>query len=273
MFIEIATHGAITGSFAAYENRHKIIEMWDKCRYWMKNGTLRIAVLGPGGVGKTTLSQFLADPEKKLPPEKYKESLGVERIELPGGIVAELLTAPGQAHRREAGWDQVLEEVEGCKKFVVVHVSSYGFHSTPLPMKSLRQANEGTSAAVSRYLGDCRAKEIESLAEIVERLKKARLPISMISLVTKQDLWWDSKEGVSKHYQEGEYATLIGKLSEAHKAIGFRHEYCSASLHSQNFSAGEGEIIRKTVAGYDDALKYAHQMRLLQAITEFVNPT
>jgi len=273
MFLEIATHAAVTGAFEAYEHREDVSELWNKVLYRIKNGKLVVLVVGPGGVGKTTLSNFLGSPRLKLAPSAYEESFHAERFPLPGGVVAELITAPGQETRRD-DWDAIFSASKrrGCS-FGIINVVAYGFHSTTLDMKDRRRNNEGTSAATSRYFGECRVKELEVVKEVSSRLARHTKPFWMISLVTKQDLWWPDRRAVKTHYEGGEYSKLISTMAERHGATGFRHEFFSLSLHSQNFADGSGSVVQPTAAGYDDAIKYAHQQRLLEMLQGFTSAT
>ena len=272
MFIEIATHAAITGTFQAYEHSKELHELWSKFHYFIKHKKLSVLIIGPGGVGKTTLSHFLAHPSHKVPPKKYDESFHVEKFSLPGGVFAELLTAPGQA-RHFGSWEEMFDKVKtNGRTFGIINVVGYGYHSTTIDMKELRDANQTTQSAISRYFGDCRVREIAIAGGLVDRLKKHNKPFWMITLATKQDLWWPDRTLVDKHYRDGAYAAAIDKLQEAHHIAGFRHEYFSLALHSQNFADGGGNILLPTAEGYDDVLKYAHQEKLLQIIKGFVSP-
>ena len=261
---------AVTGAFEAYGHSSELKKTWQKTLHYIKHGKLAIIVIGAGGVGKSTLAKFLANPTNKIPPREYSESFHVELCKLPGGAVAELITAPGQARHHDS-WDTLFENAKSAgKKFGIIHVTSFGYHSTNIDIKALREGNETSNTTTLRYLGDCRRKEIEIANDLCARLKKHNLPIWMISLVAKQDLWWNEKNIVEKHYKEGDYFKAVASLAVAHTVPGFRHEYFSVALHSQNFSDGSGTLIHPTTGGYDDAIKYSHQEKLLSMINGFV---
>ena len=269
MFLEIASHVAVNGSFQAYEHRGEIAKAWGKFVYFIKHGKLSILVVGPGGVGKSTLSGFLADPAQALDPAPYNESFHVERRDFSGNVVAELLTTPGQQHY--GSWDELFEKTKGNgNRFGIIHVVSYGYHSTMLGMRETREQNETSQARILRYLGECRAKEIAVAQDLVKRLERHGQPFWMMTLVTKQDLWWQNRQNVERHYREGEYAEAIRQINNAHVAQDFRHEYFSMALHSQNFCDGAGTVMIETASGYDDVIKYRHHRKFLEILNGFI---
>ena len=76
--------------------------------------TKSILIIGPGGVGKSTLGGFLSGKFDLIhnPPGEYRENLDTEMLQTD---VAEwndrttLVIPPGQAHRREGSWKSVKE--------------------------------------------------------------------------------------------------------------------------------------------------------------------
>ena len=118
----------------AWENRDKISHgvtalwrwLWPKLENVPEPGSADekpgVLVLGPGGVGKSTLGKVLSgkfDPFFDL-PETYDESLDVESYELGDLPGMEILVPPGQPHRREATWHSQLEKLAtgkfGCNQ-------------------------------------------------------------------------------------------------------------------------------------------------------------
>jgi energy-coupling factor transporter ATP-binding protein EcfA2 len=272
MFIEILSHAAVTSAFEAYAHSKEITQTWTKIKYYLRHGKLSVLVIGAGGVGKSTLTQFLSKPIDKVTPKKYDESLHIETVKFPGGVMAELIAAPGQS-RHHAGWDELFDDLKKENRpFGIINVASYGYHSTNLDLKGFRLANESTAQATLRYLGECRNKELEIVSDLVSRLAKHKVPFWMLTLITKQDLWWAERKNVEKLYLEGGYDLAIKKIENGHSATGFRHEYFSVALHSQNFLDGAGSLIQATAQGYDDEVKFANQAKLLKIILGFVNP-
>ncbi len=88
----------------------------------------------------------------------------------------------------------------------------------------------------------------------------------MITLVTKQDLWWNHRHELSDHYRNGEYETLIQSIRNKRGSNKFIHEYLSASLVLENFVSGAKELLVPTTEGYDQRIKSANFVNLLRTI-------
>ena len=84
----------------------------------------------------------------------------------------------------------------------------------------------------------------------------------LMSLVTKQDLWWDERSTAEAFYNEGEYAAEVAKIQNHHGGRLFRHELALASLVISNFETGKGEMLKPNSAGYD----HKHHVRSLQDV-------
>src|SRR4051794_32492446 len=65
-----------------------------------------VLVLGPGGVGKSTLGKILSGKFDLLfdVPGSYDESLDLETYALKDAPDVEIVVPPGQPHRRESTW-------------------------------------------------------------------------------------------------------------------------------------------------------------------------
>ncbi|MFN7139669.1 MAG: hypothetical protein ACK4UN_10040, partial [Limisphaerales bacterium] len=73
----------------------------------------------------------------------------------------------------------------------------------------------------------------------------------MVTIVNKQDLWWNDRDSVKKHYANGKYSELIENLVHRLGTRKFQHEFLPVSLAVNNLSTSSGEIIKPTSAGYD----------------------
>jgi hypothetical protein len=92
----------------------------------------------------------------------------------------------------------------------------------------------------------------------------------MITLVTKQDLWWKERMEVIKYYKHGLYNTYIDKVAE-NRGRDFRHEYLSASLTVNNFKTPSGEEMIKTSEGYDENIRKVHWKKVLKTIQDYAS--
>jgi hypothetical protein len=88
----------------------------------------------------------------------------------------------------------------------------------------------------------------------------------LLSLVTKQDLWWNERAEVESFYTERDYATEIGKIQARHGGRLFRHELVLASLVISNLETGKGETLKQNTAGYDHRFHALSLRSLLQKL-------
>jgi hypothetical protein len=88
----------------------------------------------------------------------------------------------------------------------------------------------------------------------------------LLSLVTKQDLWYREAAAVEAHYRAGEYNAEVLKVLGQRGAQQFRHELVFASLVISNFLTGAGERLRPNAEGYDQKLQVESLRRLFETV-------
>lgn len=271
MFVDPGT--VLSTGATIYENRHKIIRLAKKLSYLLTRGTLRIAVFGPGGVGKSTLGKFITDDDdNKTSLFKYTESLDTETYSIPGDIVGKLIVPPGQERRIDIHWPELYRDLVQGRSRGIINVVSWGYHSfETVGFEETKYYQPGMTKEqfVNVYLQARRDTEIKVIDELAPRLMDAKHKIWMITLVTKQDLWWKQRADVEKHYREGEYEKYIHSITQKRGERFFAHEYLSASLVMSNLVSGTGDLLAPTTEGYDQNIQLAHQLKLIEMIRSF----
>jgi hypothetical protein len=276
LFTEII--GAEKAIEELWKHRTKIAEMMSDVYQLVKNGQLSVFAFGLGGTGKTTLGRVLSG---KLNlgeiPSSYNVSLSTEIYNLGGRAFAAVYVPPGQTREelgKRARWDELQQKMISSKRYIVINVVCYGYHSLAqiggYKEHSLYTRDLTKQNFMKLYLAKRREQEIEILREeLLPQLKIAKGDLRLITLVTKQDLWWDDRRLVREHYQEGEYSDLIAELS-GHRGVHFNHAYVSCALNVLNFATSDGEILRKTVAGYDSTHWIANYNLVIESLRAII---
>jgi hypothetical protein len=182
--------------------------------------------------------------------------------------------APGQ-ERREDTWDDLLRNLASGKVKLIIHVVAWGHHSFgELSYTQHKMYQSGMSADdfVAVYTAERRNRELDVLRKLEPHLAIAnQKKMVMITIVTKQDLWWNQRNEVRDHYANGEYEQIIQGIRNRIGSNRFVHEYCSSSLVMDNFLSGADEMLVPTTGGYDHRLKSANFRGFLNTIESLFN--
>ena len=82
---------------------------------------------------------------------------------------------------------------------ILINIVSYGYHEYRHHNISTVVNSEGTVSEI--YLSEHRKKEIESLDDWLAPISVLKNKPTLITLITKADLWWESShEEIFKHY-------------------------------------------------------------------------
>jgi hypothetical protein len=226
----------------------------------IRDGKTVIAVFGPGGVGKTTLGTILADdfsPEKLA--QDYIDTPGTEKVWLKSNDAQSILIAPGQRSRIAMHWPTIQTALTRAKQSVIINVVAWGYH-TP------RKSEPITLAEVGDHIRTSRDEELRILTDLVNFFTQATGSLTMITLVTKEDLWWSDRDMVKSHYESGDYAEQIARLKAVKGTQNFHHEYAYVSLMSRNMKSSNGEVLVPITQGYDIELQNSGYQKFVQIL-------
>ncbi|MFP2905346.1 Rab family GTPase [Pyxidicoccus sp. 3LFB2] len=265
MYIEAAE-----AALLAYEKRELIRGTLAKIGYLLRNGRLRVAILGPGGTGKSTLAEVLGEPiQAETPPVgAYSVSAITEEAKITGVPFGLLKVGPGQERRRAAHWPEILREISDGTIDGIIFLAAAGY---PALEGSSYTQHETYRAGLSaqEWLPLFRDWALKEELAALDELKPAILnrtgkQIWMLTLVNKQDLWWDDRASVREWYQgitangtqvNSEYTSRLDEIFKRRGNMGFEHDFASTSLEIVNLATKEDGVIKPTVTGYDEVLR------------------
>lgn len=258
-----------------YEERKAIFSLFARKWDHIANGPSSIVIFGAGGTGKSTLGHLLADnpQSSEYALEPYDESTNIETLPIPGKISANVMIGPGQKIRRIATWDSLFNLLITQKKVLIINVVSWGYHATSVELEKIIENFPQKSDEQKRdeYFAMSRRHELEAFSDLVPHVKASQSINRMLTIVTKQDLWWKHRKKVKDYYQKNEYNEMIEDIIRHKGAGNFVHEYISCSLVCKNLFDSNNFTICLTTSGYDEPLRLTNFNKTLEKTKEFLN--
>jgi hypothetical protein len=192
-------------------------------------------------------------------PAKYSESLFTEKVSLKDDQQVEIVIPPGQEHRRASTWTSLQTDVASGRIRGIMFVNCYGYHSLgDISYKEHRlyRSTPTQEDFLAAYLTDRREEELRVLRLLEPHIKACPEKLWVISVINKEDLWWDKKGHVIAHYSDGEYGNIIRSMQGHLGAARLHHEIIYLSMLIGSLTTGRQERLAANVAGFDSELQF-----------------
>ena len=238
----------------------------------------KVLVLGPGGVGKTTLGAFLNGQKRSIleKPNEYITTVDFEDFDIDGIDGASLHIAPGQARSLEHNWKSICRGLEDGEFAGVILVSSYGYHAIGnIDYKGNPAYEKGNSDTqfMKKYLVQRQQLEISLLDSVCKAIASSNQRIWLLNFVSKQDLWMRNSSDVEKYYTSGDYHQVIDTLLRTKNSENFRYDTTFGCVEIANFVTGRGVELAKCSAGYGQSQQADSLNHLLGTIKTLIRWT
>lgn len=187
-----------------WDNWDQIAKRLKALAQWFRGKKKRgILMLGAGGTGKTTLAGILAQqPTFRVEAFRaYQESIIVERYLLKDDQAVEIVVPPGQKHRRDATWRDLEHDLAAGAFRGVIVVGSYGFHSLGISYRDHQLYRGNKTRFFADFCRERRNEEVAILRRLTPFLSACRQKLWILSVATKQDLWWKKRGKVEQFYR------------------------------------------------------------------------
>ncbi len=265
------TVGFASSALSLAEQGKNIKSFLKKLGKWILDGNCNIILFGAGGTGKTTISKTLSGIQ--IDDFSYHETPVIEKIGLDGDVWGNYLVAPGQERRADRYWPDLFRKLGSGKAVGIINVVSFGFHSLEIGNASFKTTNYfkgDDSDFLTDYISERKEVELRLLRKVCDHIKTTPNKVWMITLVNKQDLWWDIRDEVRDFYLKGDYQKMINEIYDSKGRSNFIHESVSAAMFSSNFNIGN-DFSKNTVAGYDEPLRLKNYNNFIELLKGLIN--
>ncbi|MBX3361169.1 MAG: hypothetical protein KF912_06235 [Phycisphaeraceae bacterium] len=255
------TATALKLTYDVVSNRNALHATLLRTIHRLFHGPFILPLFGCGGVGKSTLGRILTSSSDNDTLQAYEESIYTEIYSLQGNVSGKVIAPPGQSGRTEMHWPGVAKALTDGESHCAINAVCHGYHSLGLPditTHKLHRPGMRVEDFMALYTQDRRHAEIAHLHTLAELIPRVPRKLTLITLITKQDLWWNVKNDVRAHYESSEYMSPIEKLRSRLGAAHFQHVIIPVSFGIMNLTLGDASQLASTVSGYDQNIQSAH---------------
>lgn len=284
VFVEQAVGAAVTEVLQHRDHYFSLLsDIYDR----IKNGEQNIYIFGAGGTGKSTLAEIL---EAKAIVGQITGDYTLTKTEIESNVKGarfkNVWSVPGQDIYWNNVWGSLLDQLKTQRNVIVINVVAFGYHSMQLvELSQIKEFQSGiNSRALNKFLEARQREEVQALKQIVGHLRTVK-HLDMLTVVSKQDLWWPKRHHVKRHYQklskesisadtpadQTTYQDQIQRLQEFIGTGNFRHNLLSVSFGNINFKTEDRYILQKTIGGYDAGLLHANFANFARTLQQFIN--
>ncbi len=259
-------------------DRDQVVEILKKIAtlYSRNRRNSDVIVIGPGGVGKTTLCHQIVGSDPLELPLVYNYTQDfLDRSGFAGSLYqGKVIDTPGQERLRDNDdWNKEKDKVRNGKYSGVIFVCSYGYHNTKTPAAELELTYRKRDF-IDDFLIDKRNKELDDFSELSRILGEATSKIWLLFLIMKEDLWFDeNKTGKVSRFYLDQSSKFWQRIDDVVRTLGkknFKYEVVLGSSLIRNFVVGENDVKGFHSVYYDSERQIASMMRILFTLNNLV---
>jgi ABC-type cobalamin/Fe3+-siderophores transport system ATPase subunit len=175
----------------------------------------KVLVLGSTGVGKTnfikSLSEALPMAIELIDRTEFAQHHKLVLDKEPFIFI----DTPGQINHQAKRLDVIKQAMAGSISGII-NVVSYGYHEYRIGTKDALETDDSIREA---FLARHRQIELDALNEWTTLLGDRKTADWLLTVVSKADLWWSSRDDVLKHYESEDYFQALGAATTLHPSF------------------------------------------------------